>query len=165
MLSIIVAMANRNVIGKDNRLIWHLPEDLKRFKNLTTGRTIIMGRKTFESLGGILPNRKHIVLCKSEKLKIDNENVVVVNDVELLKEYIDSEEEAFVIGGGMIYSLLLPYAKKMYITKINADFDGDTFFPQVDYEQWKLVKREKGIKNEKNPYDYEYITYIKNETY
>lgn len=165
MLSIIVAMANRNVIGKDNRLIWHLPEDLKRFKNLTTGRTIIMGRKTFESLGGILPNRKHIVLCKSEKLKIDNENVVVVNDVELLKEYIDSEEEAFVIGGGMIYSLLLPYAKKMYITKINADFDGDTFFPQVDYGQWKLVKREKGIKNEKNPYDYEYITYIKNETY
>ena len=165
MLSIIVAMANKNVIGKDNRLIWHLPEDLKRFKNLTTGRTIIMGRKTFESLGGILPNRKHIVLCKSEKLKIDNENVVVVNEVELLKEYIDSEEEAFVIGGGMIYSLLLPYAKKMYITKINADFDGDTFFPQVDYEQWKLVKREKGIKNEKNPYDYEYITYIKNETY
>lgn len=165
MLSIIVAMANRNVIGKDNRLIWHLPEDLKRFKNLTTGRTIIMGRKTFESLGGILPNRKHIVLCKSEKLKIDNENVVVVNDVELLKEYIDSEEEAFVIGGGMIYSLLLPYAKKMYITKINADFDGDTFFPQVDYGQWKLVKHEKGIKNEKNPYDYEYITYIKNETY
>ena len=165
MLSIIVAMANRNVIGKDNRLIWHLPEDLKRFKNLTTGRTIIMGRKTFESLGGILPNRKHIVLCKSEKLKIDNENVVVVNDVELLKEYIDSEEEAFVIGGAMIYSLLLPYAKKMYITKINADFDGDTFFPQVDYGKWKLVKREKGIKNEKNPYDYEYITYIKNETY
>ena len=165
MLSIIVAVADNNVIGKDNKLIWHLPEDLKRFKQITTGKNIIMGRKTFESLGRVLPNRKHIILCNDMEMNIDNENVEILEDISMLKKYIDSEEEAFVIGGGMIYSLLLPYAKKMYITKINADFDGDTFFPQVDYEQWKLVKREKGIKNEKNPYDYEYITYIKNETY
>ena len=85
MLSIIAAIANNNVIGKDNKLIWHLPEDLKRFKALTTGHTIIMGRNTFESLGRVLPNRKHIVLCKSGKLQIQDENVEVINNVELLK--------------------------------------------------------------------------------
>ena len=89
MLSIIVAIANNNVIGKDNKLIWHLPEDLKRFKNITTGHTIIMGRKTFESLGRVLPNRKHVILCNDMELNIDNENVIVLEDISLLKEYID----------------------------------------------------------------------------
>ena len=113
MLSIIAAIANNNVIGKDNGLIWHLPEDLKRFKKLTTGHTIIMGRKTFESLGRVLPNRKHIVLCKSGKLQIQNENVEIVTDIEQLKPYIKSKEENFVIGGASIYQLLKPYANKM----------------------------------------------------
>ena len=99
MLSIIVAIANNNVIGKDNKLIWHLPEDLKRFKNLTTGHNIIMGRKTFESLGRVLPNRKHIVLCNDVSLNIENENVEVLSDVNLLDKYIKSDEENFVIGG------------------------------------------------------------------
>ena len=161
MLSIIAAVANNNVIGKDNSLIWHLPEDLKRFKKLTTGHTIIMGRKTFESLGRVLPNRKHIVLCKSGKLQIQNENVEIVTGVEQLKPYMESQEENFVIGGASIYQLLMPYADKMYITKIYHNFEGDTFFPEIDEKKWKIISRENGIKNEDNPYEYEYIDYIK----
>ena len=159
MLSIIVAIANNNVIGKDNKLIWHLPEDLKRFKNLTTGHNIIMGRKTFESLGRVLPNRKHIVLCNDVSLNIENENVEVLSDVNLLDKYIKSDEENFVIGGATIYRLLLPKASKLYITKINESFEGDVHFPEIDLDDWKVVSKEKGKKDEKNPYDYEYINF------
>lgn len=159
MLSIIVAIANNNVIGKDNKLIWHLPEDLKRFKRLTTGHTIIMGRKTFESLGRVLPNRKHVVLCNDAKLNIENENVEVLSDINMLDKYMESEEENFVIGGATIYKLLLPKAQKLYITKINETFDGDAFFPEIKEEEWKVVSKEKGLQNENNPYNYEYINY------
>lgn len=161
MLSIIVAIAKNNVIGKDNQLIWHLPEDLKRFKNLTTGHTIIMGRKTFESLGRVLPNRKHIILCNDAVLNIDDENVEVLPDISLLDKYINSEEENFVIGGATIYKLLMPYANKMYITKINQEFEGDVYFPEIKDEEWKVVSTEAGLKNEANPYDYEYINYVR----
>lgn len=161
MLSIIVAVANNQVIGKDNQLIWHLPEDLKRFKTLTTGHTIIMGRKTFESLGRVLPNRKHIILCNDAKLQIEDENVEILEDISMLKPYIDSQEEHFIIGGATIYRLLMPYATKMYITHIHQNFEGDVFFPEIRQEEWKMVAKEKGLKDEKNPYDYEYITYVK----
>lgn len=160
MLSIIVAVAKNNVIGKDNKLIWHLPEDLKRFKKLTTGHTIIMGRKTFESLGRVLPNRKHIVLCNDANLTIEDENVEVIDDIKLLESYINSEEENFVIGGATIYKLLMPYANKMYITKINEEFEGDVYFPEIK-EEWKIIEQQKGVKNEENPFDYEYVTYIR----
>ncbi len=159
MLSIIVAVANQQVIGKDNQLIWHLPEDLKRFKRLTTGHTIIMGRKTFESLGRILPNRKHIILCNDAQLDIQDENVEILEDVDLLKPYIESQEEHFVIGGATIYKLLMPYAKKMYITKIHEEFEGDVYFPEIKEQEWKIIQTEKGLKDDRNPYDYEYITY------
>lgn len=162
MLSIIVAIANENVIGKDNKLIWHLPEDLKRFKEITSGHTIIMGRKTFESLGRVLPNRKHIILCNDMKMSIDNENVEIVNDISKLDKYINTDEECFVIGGATIYKLLMPYANKMYITKINQSFEGDVYFPEIKETEWKEISREKGLNNEENPYDYEYITYVKN---
>lgn len=161
MLSIIVAIAKNNVIGKNNQLIWHLPEDLKRFKNLTTGHTVIMGRKTFESLGRVLPNRKHVILCNDMKMEIKDENVEIIEDIKLLDKYINSDEENFVIGGATIYRLLMPYAKKMYITHINEEFDGDVYFPEIDKNIWKIENKEKGIKNEENPFDYEYITYIK----
>jgi len=159
MLSIIVAVAENNVIGKDNKLIWHLPEDLKRFKRLTTGHTIIMGRKTFESLGRVLPNRKHIILCNDMQMNIDNENVEVLEDISMLKEYIDSEEEHFIIGGATIYKLLIPYANKLYLTLIHEEFDGDVYFPEIEEKEWRVVDREKGLKNEENPFDYEYITF------
>ena len=161
MLSIIVAVAKNNVIGKDNKLIWHLPEDLKRFKRITTGHTIIMGRKTFESLGRVLPNRTHIVLSKDTDFKVQDENVQVINDISLLGEYISSEEENFVIGGASIYKLLMPYTNKMYITKINKEFEGDVFFPEIEEKDWKVVETQKGLTDEKNVYDYEYVTYVR----
>lgn len=161
MLSIIVAIANNNVIGKDNKLIWHIPEDLKRFKKITSGHKIIMGRKTFESLGRVLPNRKHIILCNDMEMNVDNENVEVLDDISKLDKYINSEEECFVIGGATIYKLLMPYANKMYITRINQSFEGDVYFPEIKEEIWKEISREKGLKNEENPFDYEYITYLR----
>ena len=159
MLSIIVAVAKNNVIGKDNQLIWHLPEDLKRFKRLTTNHTIIMGRKTFESLGRVLPNRKHVILCNDAEMNIDDENVEILDDISKLKKYKDSEEENFVIGGATIYKLLMPYADKMYVTHINEEFEGDVYFPEISKKDWKITEREKGLRDEKNPFDYEYVTY------
>lgn len=161
MLSTIVAIANNNVIGKDNKLIWHLPEDLKRFKQITTGKNIIMGRKTFESLGRVLPNRKHIILCNDMEMDIDNENVEILDDISKLDKYINSDEENFVIGGATIYKLLMPYVNKLYITKINQDFEGDVYFPEIKEAEWKEISKEKGLRNDENPYDYEYITYIR----
>ncbi len=159
MLSIIVAKAKNNVIGKNNKIIWNLPDDLKRFKKLTTGHTIIMGRKTFESLGRVLPERKHIIFSQNPDFKVNDENVEIVHSMLQIQEYIENEEENFVIGGAMIYNLLMPYVKKMYITQINKEFEGDTFFPKIDENIWKEVERIPGIKDEENNLDYEYITY------
>ena len=161
MLSIIVAKAKNNVIGKHNQLLWHIPDDLKRFKKFTTGHTIIMGRKTFKSLEKILPNRKHIVFTQNPDFKVDDENVKVVHSMLQIQEYIENDEEAFVIGGAIIYNLLMPYVKKMYITEIDKDFDGDAFFPKIDETKWKEVSREKGPEDEGNDFTYAYITYEK----
>ena len=163
MLSIIVAKAKNNVIGKDNKMLWRLPDDLKRFKKLTTNHTIIMGRKTFESLGGILPNRMHIILSRNPDFKIDSEYVKVVHTILELQSYIEDEEEHFVIGGAVVYNMLMPYCKKMYITQLDKEFEGDTLFPQIDENEWKEVSREKGPEDGINDFGYEYITYcIKN---
>lgn len=159
MLSIIVAKAKNNIIGKDNKLLWSLPSDLARFKQLTSGHTIIMGRKTFESLGRVLPNRKHIVFTQNQDFKVDDENVEVVHSMLEIKEYIDNDEENFVIGGATVYNLLLPHVQKMYVTEINKNFEGDTLFPKIDESKWKITKREKGTKDEKNNLEFEYITY------
>jgi len=161
MLSIIVAKAKNNVIGKDNQLIWNLPEDLKRFKSMTENHTIIMGRKTFESLGRVLPNRKHIVFSQNPDFQVNDENVEVVHSMLQIQQYIESEEEAFVIGGAMIYGLLMPHVTKMYITQINENFEGNIIFPKFDTEKWEVIDREEGIKDENNKFDYEYITYKK----
>ena len=161
MLSIIVAKAKNNIIGKDNKLLWHLPADLKRFKQLTTGHTIIMGRKTFESLGRVLPNRKHVVFSQNPNFVIDDENVEVVHSMLEIKEYIDNDEENFIIGGAMIYTLLMPHVTKMYVTEINKEFEGDSFFPKIDKNNWREVSREKGIQNEENKLEFEYVTYEK----
>ena len=159
MLSIIVAKAKNNIIGKDNALIWHLPAHLKRFKKLTTNHTIIMGRKTFESLGRVLPNRYHIILCNDAQMQIDNENVEILDDISMLDKYINDNKEHFVIGGATMYRLLMPYCQKMYITEINQEFEGDVSFPEINMNEWKITQREQGLKDEKNPYDYEYVTY------
>lgn len=159
MLSIVVAKGKNNIIGNENKLIWSLPADMKRFKELTTGHVIIMGRKTFESLGRVLPNRKHIVFTQNPDFTIKDENVQVVHSMLEIKEYIDDKKENFVIGGAMIYSLLMPHVSKMYITEINQDFEGDTFFPKINLDIWKETKREKGIQDEQNKFDYDFVTY------
>lgn len=159
MLSIIVAKAENNIIGNDNQLIWHLPEDLKHFKDLTTGHTIIMGRKTYESLGKPLPNRKHIIFTNNPDFKVNEENVQVVHSLLEIQDLIEGKEEAFVIGGAMIYNFLMPYVKKMYVTEIKKDFEGDTFFPVIDEETWKETSRTKGLKDENNNIDYDFVIY------
>ncbi|CAM2960466.1 dihydrofolate reductase [Hathewaya histolytica] len=159
MLSIIVAIANNNVIGRNNKLIWHIPEDLKRFKRITKGKKIIMGRNTFESLPGVLPEREHIVLTRDKNYTVDNENVKIINNIEELDTYIKDDEEHFIIGGGTIYELFIPHSSNLYLTRIYEDFKGDTFFPEYDEDQWELLESEKGLQNESNPYDYDYLTY------
>lgn len=161
MLSIIVAVAENNVIGKDNKLIWHLPADLKRFKEITTGHTIIMGRKTFESLGRVLPNRKHVILCNDMEMNVEDENVEVLEDISMLDKYIQDTKEHFIIGGATIYKLLMPKANKIYLTLIHEKFDGDVYFPEISDDEWKIVDRTAGITDEKNPYNYEFITYVR----
>ncbi len=161
MLSIVVAISENNVIGKNNKLLWHIPEDMKRFKELTTGHTIIMGRKTFESIGKVLPDRRHIILTRDSEYVVNNENVDIVNDINELDSYIDETEENFIIGGAIIYNQLIKRADKVYMTKIHKVFDGDAYFPKLSETEWKEVERKQGLKNEKNPYDYEYITYVR----
>ena len=159
MLSIIVAKGKNNIIGKENKLVWSLPADMKRFRELTTGHVIIMGRKTFESLGKILPNRKHVVFTQNPDFKVDDENVQIVHSMLEIKEYIDNDEENFVLGGAMIYNIMMPYVKKMYVTEINKDFEGDTFFPKINLDIWKETRREKGTQDEDNKFDYDFVTY------
>lgn len=161
MLSIVVAKAKNNIIGKDNKLLWHLSDDLKRFKALTEGHTIIMGRKTFESLGRVLPNRKHIVFSNNPDFKVNDENVEVVHSLLQIQEYIESEEEALVIGGAMMYNFLMPYVSKMYVTEIEKEFEGDAFFPRIDDKKWKEVSREKGPEDGENNFEYNYVVYQK----
>ena len=161
MLSIIVAKAKNNTIGKENKLLWQIPDDFRRFKELTMNHNIIMGRKTFEALGTILPNRKHIIFSQNPDFKIENENVEIVHSMLQIQQYIEDEEESFVIGGAMIYNLLMPYVKKMYVTEIDKDFEGDTFFPRINTEIWKEVKREEGPEDSKNNFKYEYVIYEK----
>ncbi len=158
MLSIIVAIAKNNVIGNDNKLIWHISEDLKRFKEITSGKTIVMGRKTFESLPGVLPNRKHIILTRDKNFKVNSECVEIIYDFdELLNKYKNSDNEVFIIGGGEIYKQLLPYSNKLYLTKINKDFDGDTYFPQINYNDFKIDYESDVITDEKSGLEYKFI--------
>lgn len=162
MLSIIVATANNNVIGKDNNLLWHISEDLKRFKEITSGNTIIMGRKTFESLPGILPNRKHIVITRDENFRVDSDMVEVIHSLdEVLYKYENSTEENFIIGGGEIYKATLPFAKKLYLTKVKKDFDGDTIFPNINEDEWKIDFNSEEKLDPKSGLKFEFINLIK----
>lgn len=135
ILSIIVARGANGVIGNDNKLIWHLSDDLKMFKKLTMGRPIIMGRKTFESLPKVLPGRTHYVLTGNREYKAP-EGVCVFHTLEELLAALP-EGENFIIGGGKMYKEMLPYADKMYITEIEKDYDGDTVFPEFSKAEWK----------------------------
>jgi len=157
-LSIIVAIGKNNEIGKDNNLLWRLSDDLKRFKQITTGHTIVMGRKTFESLPkGALPNRRNIVLTKQD---INIEGVEIVHSKEALFSIIAPDEKVFIIGGASIYELFLNDADTMHLTKVNASFDADVYFPNFAEIDWELITKEEFSANEKNEYDYTYL-YLK----
>lgn len=158
MFSIIVAVANNNVIGGDNKLLWHISDDLKRFKKITTGHTIVMGRKTFESFPKPLPNRHHVILTRDKNYKVDSEQVTVVNDIEtVMKTYENSGSEIFIIGGGEIYNLFLPYCNKLYLTKVNGDFEGDTYFPEINYDEWVITESSEEYIDPKNNLSYQFI--------
>ena len=162
MLSIIVAVAQNNIIGGDNKLLWHIPEDLKRFKEITINHPILMGRKTFESLPKILPGRDHIVLTKDKNYKVDSDRVTVINDFqELLNKYTNSKEELFVIGGGEIYNLTYPYCNKIYLTKVKNKFKGDTYFPEIDYHNWQITYSSGAKFDRNNKLEFEFIDLIK----
>ena len=162
MISISVAVAKNNVIGKDNKLLWHISEDLKRFKMITSNKKMIMGRKTFESLPGILPNREHIVVTRDENFKVDSDKVKIVHDLNLLLEkYSKCEDEIFVIGGAEIYKQLLPYTQKIYLTKIDATFEGDTYFPEINYDEFKTDYVSEQFIDEKNGLNYIFIDLVR----
>ena len=140
-ITLVAAIASNNVIGKENSLPWNIPEDLKRFKQMTSGHTILMGRKTFDSIGRPLPNRQNIVMTKNENF--EQEGIKVINDfdeaLELIKE---SNEDVFVIGGSKIYELFEPVANSLAITRILKDFEGDAFFPDINWNLWQIEKEE-----------------------
>lgn len=158
MISIIVAVAKDNVIGKDNKLLWHISEDLKRFKRITTNKKMIMGRKTFQSLPGILPNREHIIITRDKNFIIDSDKVEIVHDLSsLLEMYSKCEEEIFIIGGAEIYKQFLPYAQKLYLTKVEEAFEGDTYFPEINYDEFKTEYISEQFTDEKNGLHYTFI--------
>lgn len=159
MISLLVAMGKNHVIGFENDMPWHLPGDLKYFKEKTTGQTIIMGRKTFDSIGKILPNRRNVVLTRQETDFPDG--IEVIQNIDLIYQWNQENpnDEFFVIGGGNLYEQVLPYADRMYITEIDESFHGDTYFPAFQSHEWELTSKVKGKKNEKNPYDYYFLQY------
>ena len=159
MISIIVAMAENRVIGSNKELPWRIPEDLKYFKRVTMCHPIIMGWKTFESIGRPLPGRENIVISTQEDYVA--EGCTVLHSVEevMALQGKNPGEEYFVIGGAEVYKAILPFADRLYITFIYEDFEGDTVFPPFNMNEWELVSREKGLKNEENPYDYEFLVY------
>lgn len=160
VLSIIAALGENNELGKDNKLLWHLPADMAYFKNTTTGCPVIMGRKTFESIGRPLPNRRNVVITRDETYKAASIEVLHSLDeaLELFKLY---PLEVFVIGGGEIYKQALPRADKLYITRVHGEFEGDTFFPEIKKSIWQEVSRENHAPDEKNNFPYSFVIYKK----
>lgn len=152
MLSIIVAMDKNHLIGKQNTLPWHLPADLAYFKKTTSNKTIVMGRKTYESIGRPLPNRRNIVLSSNQDLSI--KGVEVAHNIQEVVELVQDEAEVFIIGGANIYAQTLAYCKRLYITQIDGEFEGDAHFPSLDLTKWQMVQSEKHLADENNLQDY-----------
>ena len=160
MISIIVAIARDNAIGRKNSLLWHISEDLKYFKKVTLGHPVIMGRKTFESIGRPLPGRKNIVVSKSGN--INNPSVEMAEDLEELLKSLrrKRKEEYFVIGGASIYAKAMQYAHRLYVTKIYAKaIDADAFFPQIDEKLWETLEESPVLHDEENNIDFQFIVY------
>ena len=159
MITIIVAASENDVIGNNNKLIWHLSKDLIRFKNLTKGHHVIMGRKTFESMPKALPNRTNVVITRNKNYTA--ENITVVDSLENALKVCKDDPQPFIIGGGEIYRIGLTYAKRIELTRVYHNFEGDTTFPQIDKNLWKEVKNIKMFNIENHNYNFSFITYDK----
>ncbi len=159
-ISIIVAIAENFAIGKNNQLLWHIPNDLKRFKKITSGHTVIMGKKTYESLPvHPLPNRRNIVI--SDNLNDRYEGCIMAFSINEAIELCDKNNENFIIGGGSVYKQFLPYAVKLYLTVVHKNFEADIFFPPVNFNEWKEIERTEKIYDKKNDFSYSFVTYVK----
>ncbi|MEY2629938.1 MAG: hypothetical protein RLZZ469_834 [Bacteroidota bacterium] len=159
MITVIAAVAENNALGKENQLLWHLPDDFKRFKALTSGHYIIMGRKTFESFPKPLPNRTHVII--SRQANYQPEGCIVVNSLEQAIEACPKTEEVFIIGGGEIYRQSIAVADKLDLTKVHASFEADTHFPEIDLSQWQLVFEEHHPKDERHDYAFTFQTFTR----
>lgn len=159
MITLIAAAAQNNALGKNNDLLWHLPDDFKRFKQLTTEHYIVMGRKTFESFPKPLPNRTHIIITRQNDYLV--EGCMVVNSLNEAIKKSPKNEEVFIIGGGEIYNQSIEIADKIELTRVHESFDADAFFPEIDLNVWKLTQEEYHPKDEKHQYDFTFQTFVK----
>jgi len=157
MITMIAAAAENNALGKDNDLVWHLPDDFKRFKRLTSGHHIIMGRKTFESFPKLLPDRTHVIITR--KKDYSPENTIVVHSMEEALKVSKLDDEAFIIGGGEIYKMGMEHADRIELTRVHGEFEADTHFPEIDKSEWEIVKDQFHDKDEKHDYSFTYLTY------
>lgn len=156
-IHLIVASASNGIIGRNNTMPWHIPADLRHFKQLTTGHTIIMGRNTFESIGKPLPDRTSVVL--TSRIDYQPEGCVVVHSLQHALDYVKHEAKAFIIGGASVYRQAMPYAHIIHLTRIHENFSGDTSFPEPNPDEWELVDQEANKANAKNPHAYSFLTY------
>jgi dihydrofolate reductase len=156
-VSIVAALARNRAIGRNNTMPWRLPEDLKRFKRLTMGHAVIMGRKTFESIGSALPGRSNIVITRSRDWSPPG--CIVAHSLDAALAAVDLSREAFVIGGAQIYALALPLTQRLHMTEIARDFEGDTFFPEFDRSQWREISRERHAAAGAEGFDYAFVEY------
>jgi dihydrofolate reductase len=159
MITLIAAVAQNNALGKDNQLLWHLPDDFKRFKNITSGHYIIMGRKTFDSFPKPLPNRTHVIITRQKEYK--PEGCIVVNSLEEAIQSCPKQEDIFIIGGGEIYKQSIAIADKIDITRVHNSFEADTFFPEIEIEKWQLIFEEYHSKDERHDFDFTFQTYVR----
>ena len=159
LVTIIVAASENNVIGNNNKLIWHLSDDLKRFKNLTKDHHVIMGRKTFESMPRALPNRTNVIITRKENYIA--ENAIVTNSLESALKIASDDAQPFIIGGGEIYNIALNVSDRIELTRVHNNFEGDTTFPEIDKEEWIESNRVEKKKDETHSYDFTFITYNK----
>src|SRR3989338_1478670 len=157
IISLIAAIGKNNAIGVGGKLPWNLPDDLKRFKKLTKGHCVIMGRKTYESIGRLLPERKNIIITRNKEYKIDG--AIMVSGIEDALKECANDNEPFIIGGGEIFKLALPIAKKMYLTNVEAKIPASSFFPEFKKSEWKIISKEFHSKDAKHKYDFTFVIY------
>ncbi|MET0067520.1 MAG: dihydrofolate reductase [Candidatus Thiodiazotropha sp.] len=157
MISLIAAMARNGVIGRDNRLPWHLPVDLQHFKALTLGKPMVMGRRTWESLPGLLPGRRHVVVSRNPDFQAEGADRV--SSLDEAMRLLQGTPEIMIVGGAQLYTAILPNADRLYLTRVEAELNGDAVFPEIDWNQWQETSRESRPADEKNPYDCTFLTY------